>query len=89
MAEVQRRPGRPMPPPGRGPPPPPPARPVAPRLEPVDREKVFDVSLFTFVFFGNVFVLVYASIRGAVIKIWLIVRFQFLSLSHNFSEMRV
>ncbi|KAG8377831.1 hypothetical protein BUALT_Bualt08G0074500 [Buddleja alternifolia] len=34
MAEVQRRPGRPLPPHGRGPPPPPSARPGPPRLEP-------------------------------------------------------
>lgn len=49
MAEVQRRPGRPLPPPGRGPPPPPPARPAAPRLEPVDREKVLSLPLSIYV----------------------------------------
>ncbi|KAL0325768.1 UNVERIFIED_CONTAM: Polygalacturonate 4-alpha-galacturonosyltransferase [Sesamum radiatum] len=53
MAEGQRRPGRQMPPPGRGPPPPPPAKPAAPRLEPVDREKTCPLLLRVFTKVGS------------------------------------
>ncbi|KAL8490435.1 hypothetical protein ACS0TY_026077 [Phlomoides rotata] len=52
MADVQRRPGRPMPPPGRGPPPPPASRP-APRLEPIDREKTCPLLLRVFTKVGG------------------------------------
>ncbi|EYU32901.1 hypothetical protein ABFS83_03G068900 [Erythranthe nasuta] len=53
MAEMQRRPGRPMPPPGRGPPPPPAARPGMNRPEPVDREKTCPLLLRVFTKVGG------------------------------------
>ncbi|XP_051123465.1 histone deacetylase complex subunit SAP18 [Andrographis paniculata] len=53
MADVQRRPGRPLPPPGRGPPPPPAAKPAIPRLEPVDREKTCPLLLRVFTKVGG------------------------------------
>ncbi|KZV50149.1 hypothetical protein F511_30023 [Dorcoceras hygrometricum] len=53
MAEVQRRPGRPGGGPGRGPPPPPSAKPLAPRSEPVDREKTCPLLLRVFTKVGG------------------------------------
>ncbi|KAL3840289.1 hypothetical protein ACJIZ3_024880 [Penstemon smallii] len=48
MAEVQRRPGRPLPPPPRGPPPQHAAKITVPRFEPVDREKTCPLLLRVF-----------------------------------------
>ncbi|KAL6493087.1 hypothetical protein OROGR_032846 [Orobanche gracilis] len=53
MADVQRRRGLPPPPTIRGPPPPPSAKPAAPRLEPVDREKTCPLLLRVFTKVGS------------------------------------